>query len=125
MEIQRNVNVRDSCIMFKKFGERSRWRGRHQELIKKMMMKTTACLNMKETFYISHGSPMLSVDDSLPARHFLKSFVFPAKPKSVLMISAHWETTFPTLNAIDGTSDTIYDFYNFPEPLYQVRICDC
>lgn len=77
---------------------------------------------MKETFYISHGSPMLSVDDSLPARNFLKSFLFPVKPKSILMISAHWETTFPTLNAIDGTSDTIYDFYNFPKPLYQVLL---
>ncbi|KAL8552938.1 hypothetical protein ACS0TY_001565 [Phlomoides rotata] len=92
-------------------------------------MMNTALLNMggiKETFYLSHGSPMLSVDDSLPARHFLKSFtqrVFPVpeKPKSILIISAHWETTFPTLNAIDGPSDTIYDFYNFPKPLYELK----
>nr|CAB3479014.1 unnamed protein product [Digitaria exilis] len=28
-----------------------------------------------DTFFISHGSPTLSIDDSMPARHFLKSWV--------------------------------------------------
>ncbi|KAI3469176.1 hypothetical protein Pfo_025839 [Paulownia fortunei] len=90
-------------------------------------MLNTASLNMaglKETFFISHGSPTLSIDDSLPARHFLKSFqrrVFPEKPNTILVISAHWETTEPTVNAINGPSDTIYDFYGFPKPMYQIK----
>ncbi|KAG8387716.1 hypothetical protein BUALT_Bualt02G0050400 [Buddleja alternifolia] len=79
---------------------------------------------IKETFYISHGSPKLSIDHSLPARHFLKSFrqkVFAQKPRAILVISAHWETSEPTLNAVDGPSETIYDFYNFPEPMYRLK----
>ncbi|KAL0331607.1 UNVERIFIED_CONTAM: 4,5-DOPA dioxygenase extradiol [Sesamum angustifolium] len=90
-------------------------------------MLSTASLKMgglKETFFISHGSPTLSIDDSLPARHFLKAFqkrVFPEKPNSILVVSAHWETTEPTVNAVHGPSDTIYDFYGFPKPMYQLK----
>lgn len=82
-------------------------------------------LNLKETYFISHGSPMLSVDDAIPARQFLKSFrerLLSEKPQSILLVSAHWETSHPAVNAISGPSDTIYDFYNFPKPLYQVLI---
>lgn len=79
---------------------------------------------IKETFYISHGSPTLSVDDTLPARGFLKSFtknVFSQRPSSILVISAHWDTDVPSVNVVDGPLDTIYDFYGFPDNMYQVR----
>ena len=79
---------------------------------------------MKETLFISHGSPTLSIDDSLPARHFLKSFTqkvsLSQRPTSILVISAHWETDTPAVNVISGANDTIYDFYGFPKPMYQV-----
>ncbi|RZC73414.1 hypothetical protein C5167_048895 [Papaver somniferum] len=76
-----------------------------------------------DTFFISHGSPTLSIDDSLPARHFLKSFqekIFPERPKSILIISGHWETAEPTVNIVK-VNDTIYDFYGFPKPMYQLK----
>lgn len=80
---------------------------------------------MKETLYISHGSPTLSIDDSLPARHFLKSFTqkvsLSQRPSSILVISAHWETDSPCVNLISGPNDTIYDFYGFPTPMYQIK----
>ncbi|XP_047330745.1 extradiol ring-cleavage dioxygenase-like [Impatiens glandulifera] len=79
---------------------------------------------VKETFYISHRSPALSIDDSIPARNFLKSFtntVYCQKPSSTLVISAHWETTEPTVNTISGINDTIYDFNNFPKEMYQIK----
>ncbi|PIN02625.1 Stizolobate synthase [Handroanthus impetiginosus] len=84
----------------------------------------TMAVGIKETFYISHGSPTLSIDDSLPARHFLKSFrqkVFPEKPKAILVISGHWETSEPTVNAVSGPSETIYDFYGFPDEMYRLK----
>ncbi|XP_010273681.1 PREDICTED: extradiol ring-cleavage dioxygenase-like [Nelumbo nucifera] len=77
-----------------------------------------------DTFFISHGSPMLSIDDSLPARHFLKSWqkkIFTPRPKSILVISGHWETSVPTVNVISGPHNTIYDFYGFPKPMYQLK----
>ncbi|XP_024018575.1 extradiol ring-cleavage dioxygenase-like [Morus notabilis] len=81
---------------------------------------------IKETFFISHGAPTLSIDDSLPARHFLQSWkqkVFPHTPKSILIISSHWETHVPTVNVISPSkvNDTIYDFSGFPKPMYQLK----
>lgn len=80
-----------------------------------------------DTFFISHGSPTLSIDDSLPARHFLKSWqdqIFTSRPNSILIISGHWETSVPTINVVDR-NDTIYDFYGFPRSMYQVIIIIC
>ncbi|KAL5755382.1 hypothetical protein ACOSP7_023602 [Xanthoceras sorbifolium] len=76
-----------------------------------------------DTFYISHGSPTLSIDDSLPARHFLKAWnekVFGERPNSILVISGHWETHVPTVNVVDR-NDTIHDFYGFPNQMYQLK----
>ncbi|XP_039038654.1 extradiol ring-cleavage dioxygenase-like [Hibiscus syriacus] len=78
---------------------------------------------MKDTFYISHGSPALPIDDSLPAKQFLVSWkdkVFPQTPKSILVISAHWDTCFPSVNIVPR-NDTIHDFSGFPDPLYKLE----
>ncbi|CAA6667795.1 unnamed protein product [Spirodela intermedia] len=75
-----------------------------------------------DTFFISHGSPTLSIDESLPARHFLQSWrakTLQTAPKAILVVSAHWDTSSPVVNAVDR-NDTIYDFYGFPKPMYQV-----
>lgn len=78
-------------------------------------------LRLKETFYISHGSPTLAIDESIPAWKFLKSWkeVFPVRPSSILIISGHWDTDVPTVNVVDK-NDTIHDFYGFPAPMYKV-----
>ncbi|WOL03598.1 extradiol ring-cleavage dioxygenase-like [Canna indica] len=77
-----------------------------------------------DTFFLSHGSPTLSIDDSLPARPFLQSWrsrVMQATPRAILVISAHWETDTPTVNVINGANDTIHDFYGFPKPMYKLK----
>ncbi|KAJ0977277.1 hypothetical protein J5N97_012751 [Dioscorea zingiberensis] len=76
-----------------------------------------------DTFFISHGSPMTSIDDKLPARHFMQSWqknILPTKPKSILVVSAHWETPEPTVNIVDR-NDTIHDFNNFPKVMYELE----
>ncbi|ONK79331.1 uncharacterized protein A4U43_C01F5280 [Asparagus officinalis] len=77
-----------------------------------------------DTFFISHGSPTLSIDESMAARRFLKSWrdeVFSEVPRAILVISGHWETTEPTVAAANGPNDTIYDFYGFPKPMYELK----
>lgn len=67
---------------------------------------------------------MLAIDDSIQARHFLKSWkaeVLPEIPKAILVISGHWETSEPTVSRVDGPNDTIHDFYGFPKPMYQLK----
>ncbi|KAM1244172.1 hypothetical protein ACFX2J_035428 [Malus domestica] len=79
---------------------------------------------VKDTFYLSLGSPTLSIDDAIPARKLLQSWnqtVYPHKPTSILIISAHRETAVPTVNSISGRHDTIYDFYGFPKSMYQLK----
>ncbi|HTW29496.1 MAG TPA: class III extradiol ring-cleavage dioxygenase [Acetobacteraceae bacterium] len=75
---------------------------------------------MQPSLFVSHGSPMLALDDS-PARRFLAGLgdTLP-RPRAVLVVSAHWETAQPRANAV-ARNDTIHDFYGFPLPLYALR----
>lgn len=80
---------------------------------------------MKDTFYVSHGSPTLSIDESMPARHFLQSWkntVLSQSPTSILVISGHWETKYPTVSVVQR-NQTIHDFYGFPDRMYKVPSC--
>ncbi|XP_047311407.1 4,5-DOPA dioxygenase extradiol [Impatiens glandulifera] len=79
---------------------------------------------LTETFYISHGSPTLSIDETLPASHFLKKFretTFAQTPSAILVISGHYDTDKPTVNVVSGPNDTIYDFYGFPKQMYEIK----
>ncbi|GLJ37465.1 hypothetical protein SUGI_0761190 [Cryptomeria japonica] len=74
-----------------------------------------------DTYFLSHGSPMLALEN-IPAAAFFKGWskVMPEKPKAILIISAHWDTSEPIVNAVE-TNATIYDFYGFPAQLYQMQ----
>ena len=72
------------------------------------------------SLFLSHGSPTLPLTDT-PARSFLSQFGGTlARPKAILVISAHWETSVPTVSAVDR-NDTIHDFRGFPQALYELR----
>ena len=72
------------------------------------------------TIFVSHGSPMLILED-VPARAFLASLgkLLP-KPKAIIAVSAHWDTDVPAVSLARKPS-TIHDFYGFPEALYRLR----
>jgi 4,5-DOPA dioxygenase extradiol len=72
------------------------------------------------SLFLSHGAPTLPLVDT-PARRFLVEFgrSLP-RPKAILMVSAHWDTERPAVNAV-AWNDTIHDFYGFPRPLYELR----
>ncbi|MDE8343061.1 MAG: class III extradiol ring-cleavage dioxygenase [Acidocella sp.] len=76
---------------------------------------------MQPTMFLSHGSPMTALMDT-PARHFLSGLAafVPERPKAILVVSAHWETSAPMLNAVVQNT-TLHDFYGFPQPLYQLH----
>jgi len=73
-----------------------------------------------QTFFIGHGSPMNAIQHN-SYTDFLSSIKSKLSiPKYIIVFSAHWLTkgTF-----ITGASKPkqIYDFYGFPEDLYNVK----
>jgi len=78
-------------------------------------------MRIMDTYFISHGSPTLAIEE-LPARHFLLDWgkILADKPKAILVISGHWDTSVPCVNVVSRNS-TIYDFYGFPREMYQLQ----
>ncbi len=71
------------------------------------------------SIFISHGAPTLPMED-VPAKRFLVELGRKYRDvEAVLCISAHWETTIPTIN-ITETHGTLHDFYGFQPELYEI-----
>ncbi len=75
---------------------------------------------MSAPIFVSHGSPTLLFDE-VPARDFLIELgqSLP-RPKAILVVSAHWETNIPAVNAV-AVNETIHDFGGFPQILFDQR----
>ncbi|MEM7771547.1 MAG: class III extradiol ring-cleavage dioxygenase [Cyanobacteria bacterium P01_A01_bin.37] len=71
------------------------------------------------SLFISHGAPDLPIQTGA-TQDFLRQLphMIPM-PQAILVISAHWSTTDPTVSQAVNPK-TIYDFGGFPEELYQL-----
>jgi len=72
--------------------------------------------------FISHGSPALAIDKSDPLHDWLRTFgASLPRPKAIVCISAHYETS-RAFGISSGTHpETMYDFGGFPDELYSVQ----
>lgn len=75
---------------------------------------------MPKSIFLSHGSPMIAILDNEYTR-FLTKLGASMKPKAIVLFSAHWESDDLTVSFHNGTYETIYDFYGFPDELFQVQ----
>ena len=78
-------------------------------------------MSLLPTIFVSHGSPMLALQDS-PARRFLQGLgeSLP-RPKAIAVVSAHWETAGAPAVSLSAQPETIHDFGGFPKALFDMR----
>jgi 4,5-DOPA dioxygenase extradiol len=69
--------------------------------------------------FIGHGSPMNVIQDNPYTRHLHDLGKKLKKPKAILVVSAHWMTDETFVSAA-VMPETIYDFYGFPDELYNI-----
>ncbi len=70
--------------------------------------------------FIGHGSPMNAIEDNVFSREMQRLGKDVAKPKAILMVSAHWETKGTFVTAQEKPP-TIHDFGGFPQALFDVQ----
>lgn len=69
--------------------------------------------------FAAHGAPILLDDAAWMGELAAWAKAMP-KPKSILMVSAHWEARPTSLGATEPVP-LVYDFYGFPEKYYQTK----
>ena len=79
---------------------------------------------MQPILFISHGAPTLLIDGS-STNQFLRNLgemlsKEQPKPKAILCVSAHWTTSELQVTQADR-AELLYDFFGFPQVLYQFR----
>jgi 4,5-DOPA dioxygenase extradiol len=70
--------------------------------------------------FLSHGAPTLAVQETDQTRAWARLAAELPKPKSILAVSAHWDTDVPFASGAPHP-ETIHDFNGFPRALYEVR----
>lgn len=72
------------------------------------------------TLFLSHGSPMNIIANNDYTKSLKNITNSIKKPKAILVISAHWISD-ATYISISQKQETIYDFFGFPEELYDIK----
>jgi len=70
--------------------------------------------------FIGHGSPMNAIENNAFTQSLTLLSKKLVKPKYILVISAHWVTDGSFVTSADKPKQ-IYDFYGFPNELYEIK----
>lgn len=73
------------------------------------------------TLFISHGSPMLAIQDSPARRALIELGATLPRPAAILVVSAHWQSVGGPTVSLPAQPRTIHDFGGFPAALFDIR----
>lgn len=71
-------------------------------------------------FFVGHGNPMNAIQQNEFSKSLKDVGENISKPKAILVISAHWTTSYNAVN-IHDSDELMYDMYGFPNALYEVK----
>lgn len=75
---------------------------------------------MLPSLFISHGSPMVALEPGDTGRTLARLARELPRPKAIVVVSAHWETTDLRLTSAPR-QQAWHDFYGFPPALYALN----
>ena len=71
------------------------------------------------SLFLSHGAPTLALEDNAFTRAWAALGSELPRPRQILMVSAHWDTTAPAASSA-AKPETLHDYSGFPGELYEV-----
>lgn len=81
----------------------------------------TKSQNKMPVFFIGHGSPTNVIEDNAFTRRLTEmGKELKVKPEAIMVVSAHWLTEGAYVSTT-SKPETIYDFYGFPDEMYQIK----
>lgn len=75
------------------------------------------------SIYVGHGAPTVAIDPKLkPYKSDLQKFGKKfSQPKSIVVVSAHWQDYLPIQVTSSESPGIIYDYYGFPQEMYELK----
>ena len=72
------------------------------------------------SLFVPHGAPTFALRPGAAGAALATRAATLQQPRAIVIVSAHWDTAVPTVSFADRL-ETIYDFWGFPDALYQIR----
>ena len=73
------------------------------------------------SLYVGHGAPLVALENDDYNQALNKFARNNPTPKTIVVVSAHWETYLPIQITSSLKPELIYDFYGFPQELYEIK----
>lgn len=70
--------------------------------------------------FVPHGAPTFALRPGAAGAALARHAAQLPRPRAIVAVSAHWETTVPTVGTA-GQLETLHDFSGFPSELYAIR----